>query len=264
MSFKISSLASGSKGNSILVSNGKTNILVDAGISFSRIKRGLQDFNLSVEDLNGVVITHEHSDHIAGLPMLSKCVKIFAHEKTANAIVQKGKMTDEAFCHVDYFENGFNLGDIFVSPFRIPHDAVYPLAYAFYSKGQKIAVATDIGHANRGVLNNLTSCNILFLEANHDEEMLRTGKYPEMLKKRILGDNGHLSNSTSGKIVENVLGNRLERVILGHLSEENNTAKMAFDTVAKSMERCGVQLGKDVCLEVATQNIKTKFFEVER
>lgn len=258
------SLASGSKGNCVLVSNGNTNILIDAGISTLRIKKSLALIDLKIEDVDGVLITHEHSDHIKGLEVLSKHTKIFAHEKTMDAIRKKKSIASGSFESPNYYENGFDLGDFFVAPFRIPHDATYPLAYTFFNKGQKLAVATDIGHVTRGIINNLKSCNMMLLESNHDVNMLKTGPYPESLKKRVLGEKGHLSNNSSAELVDLVMSPKLERIVLGHISEQNNFPGLAKKTVEKTILDKGAKLNDDICLDVATQNVVTNLFELKK
>jgi len=246
------------------VSNGRTNILVDAGISFSRLKKSLATLDLKVEDLNGVVITHEHSDHVCGLNLLKDHTTVYAHELTAKAIEEKRKIKLENLADVPTYELGFEVGDIFVVPFRLPHDAAYPLGYSFYNNGQKICVATDIGHITQGIVKNLSGSNILLLEANHDVDMLKNGCYAEVLKRRILGDNGHLSNENSARVVANILSQKLERVILGHLSQENNLAELAYSAVASGVNNAGAKAGKDVIIEVATQHQSTSCFEIKR
>lgn len=264
MALKISSFSSGSRGNCSLISNGHTHILVDAGISFSRLKKCLASIDLKVEDLSGVVITHEHSDHVCGLNMLAPHTAVYAHEKTAKAVEGKRKIKLETLANVPSYDTGFDVGDIFVVPFRLPHDAVYPLGYSFYNNGQKISIATDIGHITSGIVKNLSGSNIIMIEANHDVDMLKKGNYAEFLKRRILGENGHLSNDTSAQILGEVLSEKLERVILAHLSQENNLAELAYSAVAQGLKKNGVLVGRDMQVEVAVQFQQTPCFEIRR
>ncbi|HKL94261.1 MAG TPA: MBL fold metallo-hydrolase [Clostridia bacterium] len=264
MSLRICSFSSGSKGNCSLISNGHTHILVDAGISFSRLKKSLAAVDLKVEDIAGVVITHEHSDHICGLNLLAPHTVVYAHEKTAKAIEEKRNIKLETLACVQSYDTGFAVGDIFVMPFRLPHDAVYPLGYSFYNNGQKISVATDIGHITSGIVKNLSGSNIILLEANHDVDMLKQGSYAEFLKRRILGENGHLSNDKSAEILGQVLSEKLERVILAHLSQENNLAELAYSAAAIGLKKQGVAVGKDVQIEVAAQFVQTPCFDIKR
>ena len=200
MSLTFVSLASGSKGNSTLIISNTTAILVDAGISYTSLVTALREFGLTPSRLDGVVITHEHGDHIRATQRLSEDAKMYIHPLTARAMYEKyGAVKNIA--GVDDFENGFSIGDINVEPFRIPHDAAYPLAYSFECGGARCSVATDIGVPTVGVLKNIKDSSLVLLEANHDIEMLKNGKYPYPLKQRILSNNGHLSNDAAAKIV---------------------------------------------------------------
>lgn len=264
MAFGICSFSSGSRGNCSLVTNGSTNVLVDAGISFSRLKRCLASLDLSVDDLDGVVITHEHTDHVCGLETLSQYVPVYAHERTAAAIEKRSGKSLQNLALVKNYDLGFEVGDVSVVPFRLPHDAAYPLGYSFYYNGKKICVATDIGHITDGIVKNLSGSNVVLLEANHDVEMLKHGKYAEVLKRRILSDTGHLSNDSASEAVCRVLSDKLERIVLGHLSQENNLATLAYKTVADGMKSKGAIADKDIMLEVATQSTATELFLIGR
>jgi len=263
MPLKICSFSSGSRGNCCLISSDRANILIDAGISLSRLKNSLAALDLKLSDIDGVVITHEHSDHICGLSMLSRYVKVYAHDKSAKALKERG-VEIENLAAVPAFDVGFEIGDIFVVPFRLPHDAAYTLGYSFYHNGKKISVATDMGHVTTGMVNNLLGSNIIMVEANHDVDMLKNGSYTEALKRRILSDNGHLSNDNTARLACAVLSDKLERIILAHLSQENNLAELAYGAVASGIDKTGVKTGRDVLLEVACQHVQTPCFEVKR
>ncbi len=257
MSLKLVSLASGSKGNATLILSNSTAILVDAGVSFTRISSALFEFGLKPSDIDGVVITHEHSDHIAGLCKLSSYTRVYAHPLTARAICQKTdvkNVTDVA----DY-EGGFKIGDIAVEPFRIPHDAVYPLAYTFDFEGARCSVATDIGVPTKGVIRNVKDSEVVLLEANHDVEMLKNGKYPPMLKARILSNSGHLSNDATARITSVLCDDsRIKQLVLGHISENNNTEQKAFETVERAIK----EKQSDIELYVAHQLRRSEVFEI--
>lgn len=253
MSLKIMSIASGSKGNCTYVASENTKLLVDVGVSPKRIQEALSRDGCSISDLKGVLITHEHDDHICYLRALAdKGVPIFAHERIMSAIVRR--VGNIPFESVDFYDAGFNIGDISVYPFRIPHDTVYPLAYSFECDGARISVATDIGHITEGILSNLKGSQIVLLEANHDLEMLIKGDYRANLKTRIRGANGHLSNDSTALIVRNIAKCGLKRIILGHLSEENNCPELAFSTVVEALRAEGLTEGVDVDVELALQN----------
>lgn len=257
MSLNLVSLASGSKGNATLIISDNTALLVDAGISYTRISESLKDFGLTPEMLDGVVITHEHSDHIAGVKRLSECVKIYAHPLTARAICRvQGEIKN---CEdIPFYENGFSIGDIFVQPFRIPHDAEYPLGYSFSCGKSRVSVATDIGRPTVGVFKNIAQSSVVLLESNHDMTMLKTGSYPERLKKRIMSENGHLSNDAAAIIAQRLaVESSVQTLVLGHISENNNKPELAKATVCGALNRCPV-CGMEVY--VASQRVRSEVF----
>lgn len=256
---KLCSLSSGSKGNCIYIASDTTEILVDFGMSFSYVSDALKKIGTDIGNISGVVVTHEHADHVCGLLKASQeGLKVYAHARTTLALNAKcGRITTE---NLPFYDGGFQIGDITVLPFRVPHDAVYPLAYSFVSADDKISVATDIGHPTEGIINNLKNSRILLLEANHDREMLLGGDYPEKLKKRIDGANGHLSNEVAAEILKKVVSPKTKQIVLGHLSENNNTPELAFQTVVDSLYRAGITEGKDVLVDVATQSHTTRIF----
>lgn len=262
MSLTFVSLASGSKGNSTLIVSEKTAILVDAGISYSALASALREFGLTPSRLDGVVITHEHGDHIRAVQRLSEDVKVYVHPLTCRAIYDKyGAVKNVAT--VDDFENGFAIGDINVEPFRIPHDAAYPLAYSFECGGARCSVATDIGVPTVGVLKNIKDSSLVLLESNHDIDMLKNGSYPYSLKQRILSNNGHLSNDSAAKIVgllSQDRTSRVDKIVLGHISENNNTEQLAFDTVNAMLKRCE---NTETELYLAHQHARSEVFEIK-
>lgn len=260
MSLSIVSLASGSKGNSTLVFSDNTAILVDAGISFSALNAALRKFGLSVAKLDGVVITHEHTDHIAALPKVGTETSVYAHPLTAAAICRRqGEI--RGYREVDFYEGGFTIGDIEVRPFRIPHDAAYPLGYSFRIKGgAQVSVATDMGRPTVGVYNNIRESEAVLIEANHDVEMLKNGSYPEPLKRRILGDLGHLSNDMAALFAERLVGSAVKHMILGHLSENNNLPELALGAVVGRLrDRCCTEIS----VTAASQHCISEVYEVK-
>lgn len=232
---RLCSIASGSSGNSIYVGTDNTHILVDSGISGKKTETGLHELELSLKDINGILITHEHSDHISSLGILSrKCkVPIYGTRGTIEAVKKKkhlGKI-DESLFRIIKGDEPFSIQDITIYPFNISHDAAEPVAFRMEHEKKKIAVATDIGCFNDYIITNLQGLDILFLEANHDVRMLQVGPYPYALKQRVLGNRGHLSNESSGRLLCSVLHDNLKQIILGHLSHENNLAELAYETV---------------------------------
>ena len=199
---RISTVASGSSGNCIYVGSDNTHLLVDAGISKKRTETGLNANDIDMKDISGILITHEHIDHINGLGVISRKyeIPIYATPKTVEAIKSNNKLghiPEELYVEIKADEH-FNIGDIEVCPFSISHDAAEPVAYRFNEGGKSVAVATDMGKYDDYIVSNLKKLDALVIEANHDVRMLLAGAYPYYLKQRILGDRGHLSNEMSG------------------------------------------------------------------
>lgn len=232
---RMCSIASGSSGNCIYVGSDHTHLLVDAGISKKRIEEGLKALEIKGEELNGILVTHEHIDHIQGLGVFSRKyeIPIYATQGTIEGIrayVSLGKMPEGLLCPVQ-IDEPFVLGDITVKPFFISHDAREPSAYRMECEGKAAAVATDLGTYDENTVDNLKNLDALLLEANHDTHMLEVGPYPYYLKQRISGQKGHLSNELSGRLLCDILHDNLQYVILGHLSKENNYEELAYETV---------------------------------
>jgi phosphoribosyl 1,2-cyclic phosphodiesterase len=257
---KVCSLFSGSSGNCIFVSHQDTALLVDAGVSGRRIEEALKGIGESFEKIVGIFITHEHSDHISGAGILARRhkVPIYANELTWKAMRPfMGKLPPDCIRYVNVGET-LNLGEIEVRPFSIPHDAACPVGYNFFVNGKKVTIATDIGHMNNELLGHLTKSDMILLESNHDIEMLKTGRYPWPLKRRILGEYGHLCNDMAGKVVAYLAQNGTKSFLLGHLSKENNFPELAYQTVCNAlMEKC-IHPNKDVYLEVALRDRASK------
>ena len=232
---RMCSIASGSSGNCIYVGSDSTHLLVDTGISKKRIEEGLRELEIKGEELDGILVTHEHSDHIQGLGVFSRKyeVPIYATEGTIDGIKANsslGKIPEGLF-HPIAVDETFHIGDITIEPFEISHDARQPSAYRMECGEKAAAVATDLGMYNDYIVNKLRGLDAILLEANHDIHMLEVGGYPYPLKRRILGDKGHLSNELSGMLLCDILHDNLKHIILGHLSKENNYARLAYETV---------------------------------
>ena len=229
------SIASGSSGNCIYIGSDKTHILVDAGISNKRIQQGLNDIGLKGGDVDGILITHEHSDHIKGLGVLARKyqVPIYATRETLDEIRSKSSLGDydRELLHPVCPDVDFVVGDLTVKPFSIDHDAANPVAYRVQCGERSVAVATDMGHYDQYIIDHLRDLDALLLESNHDVRMLESGPYPYYLKRRILGDHGHLSNENAGRLLNCILHDRMKKILLGHLSKENNYAELAYETV---------------------------------
>ena len=258
---RLCSIASGSSGNCIYVGSYKTHLLVDAGISGKKVEFGLNSLDLTTGDLDGILVTHEHSDHIKGLGVVArKCgVPIYATQGTIRAMENSGSLgkMPEGLYHEIQVDKGFKLGDIDVHPFAISHDANEPSGYRFEQDGKKIAVATDLGKYDEYTVENLKDLNAVLLESNHDIHMLEVGPYPYYLKQRVLGDRGHLSNELSGRLLCDILHNNLQSVLLGHLSKENNYAELAYETVRCEVDAHTVR-GHAPAICVANRDVPTE------
>lgn len=229
------SIASGSSGNCVYIGSSETHILVDAGISNKRIEKGLNEIGLKGNDLNGILITHEHSDHIKGLGVLARKygIPIFSTKETLEEIGNKkslGEYPQDLFQPICP-DIDFMIGDLDIKPFRIDHDAANPVAYRVQHERKSVAVATDMGHYSQYIIDRLQGLDAILLEANHDVKMVEVGPYPYHLKRRILGDYGHLSNENAGRLLNCILHDKLKHIFLGHLSKENNYEELAYETV---------------------------------
>lgn len=248
-------LYSGSSGNAAFVATDKTALLVDAGVTAKRIGLGLADVGAGFGDIKGVLITHEHSDHIKGIGVLARRhnIPVYANAGTWSAILQSGRVGDiPQHLRIQFADSGdFTIGDIHVSPFAIPHDAAAPVGYALESSGTRVVTATDMGYMPKSVLSRLAGADVLMLEFNHDVQMLQNGPYPYHLKQRILSRHGHLCNEDAAKILTTVLNTGCRHFMLAHLSQENNTPEAAYDAAWKELLTMGHRPGNGVAVEVA-------------
>lgn len=232
---ELCSIASGSSGNCIMVGANDCHLIIDAGISGKRIEQGLNSLGHKTSEMQGVLVTHEHIDHISGLGVIARRygLPIYTTAGTMQAILNTktvGKI-DESLFHVIVPDEKFMIGELEIEPIRISHDAADPVAYIVRSGGKSAGVITDLGTYDDYIIDKMQGLQVLLLEANHDVNMLQMGPYPYPLKQRILGDKGHLSNELSGQLLGNVLHDGFQAVVLGHLSKENNYAKLAYETV---------------------------------
>ncbi len=232
---ELCSIASGSSGNCICAGSENCHILIDAGISGKRIEAGLNSIDLKTADMQGILITHEHIDHIAGIGVLARKygIPMYATAGTIEAVLKTksiGKV-DESLFHPVTPGVDFVIGDLTIEPISISHDAADPVAYKIKQPGKSAAVMTDLGTYDDRIVEKLKNLDVLLLEANHDVRMLQAGSYPYHLKRRILGDRGHLSNELSGQLLSEVLHDDFKAIFLGHLSKENNYPELAYETV---------------------------------
>lgn len=248
------SLFSGSTGNCLLVKSDKANILIDAGVSLKKIASALESIDINVLDIDAILVTHEHSDHIQSIGSISKKfnIPVYANKETWNSMpVQREKIAldnQQVFIPFEYF----NIEDLNIYPFKIPHDAANPCGFNIYNKSSKITIATDLGHIDNYVFENFKDSSFIMLESNYDPEVLRCSSYPYSLKTRISGPNGHLSNASAGKTVSALLKTGLKEVMLGHLSKENNFPELAYQTVLEELHNNELS-EKDITINVASR-----------
>ena len=229
------SIASGSSGNCTYTGTDHTALLVDAGVSARQIEKGLKSIDRTATDIDGILVTHEHSDHIKGLGVLSRRygIPIYGTKGTLNAIANCSSLgsIDAGLYREIHVDEDFQVGDVTVHPFEIPHDAAQPSAYRISHEETSVAVVTDLGVFSDYIIENMKGLDAVLLEANHDIRMLQAGPYPYYLKQRILGTHGHLSNENAGRLLCRVLHDNLKHIFLGHLSKENNYDALAYETV---------------------------------
>jgi phosphoribosyl 1,2-cyclic phosphodiesterase len=264
MGIRLCSLASGSSGNCIYVGSESSGILVDCGVSGKEILENLKNIGVCTSSIKGILVTHEHSDHTKGLGIISRKlnIPIYANASTWEGIGSSvGNIKSENIKLIDTGKN-FNINDIEIKSYSIPHDAADPVGYSFCLGNRKACIATDLGYFSDEVRNNIQKSDILLLEANHDIEMLKVSSYPYFLKRRILSDVGHLSNEAAGRALLELLETGVSKVLLGHLSKENNFPELAYQTVKGILEENQVKIGKDIELEVAPRHGISRYYEV--
>ena len=258
-------LASGSSGNASLVSCGDTHVLLDAGVSARRITTGLKTAGVSPRELSAILVTHEHHDHISGLTVLTKTLRV--------PVLASGPTCRELLRRVPFIEDllrpqepgtGLSLGELWVESFSTPHDAAGSVGYSITGGGCRAVLCTDLGHLTREVRQAVEGCDLLVCEANHDEDWVRSGPYPYALKRRILGDYGHLSNEAGAELAAWGVETGTRTVVLAHLSHENNTPARARETAVRRLAAMGCEAGRDVRLEVAPRSEPGPVFCLER
>ncbi len=249
-------LASGSKGNSTYVSSGKYSILIDAGLSGIELEKRMASKNLPASNLKAILITHEHTDHVQAAFVISKRYKIpvYASRATMAAIGDKKK----SFHEIREFVcgNAFRINGMEIQPFSISHDAVDPAGFTVSSGSKKMGIATDLGIATSLVKTRLMNCGLVMIEANHDPVMLASGPYPWTLKQRVRSRVGHLSNQEAKELVTQIIHPGLKQVIIGHVSEKNNTREMALGTVSEAIR------GRHVGITVADQTSASEVYKI--
>lgn len=252
------SLVSGSSGNSSLVSYKGTNILIDCGMSGKKLEQLLAELGLCGSDISAILVTHEHIDHVSGVGVVSRRFDLPVYATCGTHFAMEvGKMSEENIKYIEP-DRPFEIGEIGVNAFCIPHDAADPVGYRFFCGDKKLAVATDIGVMTNEIFDSISGSESIILESNHDIEMLKNGSYPIQLKSRILSNVGHMSNALAAKTALALAKRGTKRIMLAHLSNENNTPRLAYDTVSGELTAAGAQAG-DLELLVANRYEVTQF-----
>jgi phosphoribosyl 1,2-cyclic phosphodiesterase len=263
MGVTVSMLASGSRGNCAVVASSTTKILVDAGVSCREIFKRMKSLGDDARSLSAILITHEHCDHIYGLATLAKKLRIpifmtgATHQAWARAMRNQNGERPQIE-KLERFESGhtFQVGDIAVKPFTIPHDAVDPVGFTFRAEGVKVGIATDLGYIPASVRDHLRGCDVLVMESNHDLEMLRVGPYPWSVKQRVMSRVGHLSNLALADFFSNDYDNSATFVVLAHLSEQNNLPELARREAEKALSMRGGLFHNRVLLALQSEALQ--------
>lgn len=241
MSLEVCVLASGSSGNSVYVASGCTRILVDAGLSARQVAVRLEQIGVVPESINGICVSHEHGDHIAGIRVLQKRhgIPVFANAGTLNGIMRQPKASEIA---AKIFQTGspFQIGDITIEPFSVPHDAYEPVGFRLHTAHTAVGIVTDLGMSTSLIREKLKGCHVIIVESNHDEDLLQEAPRPWPLKQRIRSRQGHLSNIDAARLIADCATDALEHVYLSHLSSDCNTPDTALRTVASQLRLDGL------------------------
>lgn len=261
---KFTSLSSGSSGNSLLIETDKTRILIDAGFTGKRLETLIKEAGVLPDTIDAILVTHEHNDHIKGAGIMSRRfnIPIIANEETWIAMIKKiGPIKDN---NILVFKNDydFTIKDLDIHPFSTFHDAANSCGFAVNYKKNKISIMTDTGTVNERMKKQLLGSDVIFIESNHDPIMLMNGPYSPALKRRVASTKGHLSNLDCAYTLEEILSGNGEKVILAHLSGENNTADIAIDTVSNHLMDLGLDLKRDISLNVADRNAVSNRIEL--
>jgi len=263
---KLCSISSGSSGNCIYVGTEHTHLLIDVGISGKKIESGLNSFGHTAKKIDGILITHEHSDHISGLGVMARRyhIPIYSTRDTIHALKKSSSLgeIDSTLYRIIEPNEDFLINEITIHPFETSHDAIHPVCYTFHSEGKKISIATDLGHYTDYIKEKLAYSNILFIEANHDVKMLEVGSYPYYLKRRIKSDLGHLSNETTSKLICDLYHEAMDYVILGHLSNENNIPDIAYETVKCEIDMYLKEFSDKINITVALRDQVSAVYQI--
>ena len=260
--FKFCNLYSGSSGNCSFVGTDNINILIDCGESQKKISDALESIGKNINKIDAIIVTHEHSDHVKNLGAISKKynIPVYANEKTFENMLEQTSLIDEKNKKIFNTDDHFEIGDLKIYPFHIPHDAAEPCGYNIYNEDKKISIATDIGHMDNNILKKLEESQFLLLESNYEPEILKYAKYPYYLKQRIAGPNGHLSNQEAGLTITKLVYSGVNNIMLGHLSKQTNFPELAYKTVMEEIIKS--KINSELSLNVASRLKPSKVIEV--
>lgn len=262
--FNFCSLYSGSSGNSLFVQSENTNILVDAGESARKIENALSSINVDMKSLDAILVTHEHIDHVKSLGTLAKKynIPVYATKETWEAMPNQAEKIDSSLQKIYTPHEQLKIGDLIIYPFSTSHDAVNPCGFSIIYNNKQMSIATDLGYVSKEVSDALEKSSFVLLESNYDSEILKFSRYPYLLKKRISGEYGHLSNSDAAKLVVKLAQKNLNTVMLGHLSKENNFPELAYKTVADELINAKIN-SSDFNLSVASRTNPSKIIKID-
>ena len=246
-------LFSGSSGNCTYVGTKDTGLLVDVGVSAKRITEALTDRGIDPASIRAVLITHEHTDHVAGLAVLCRRYHwpVLASAGTLDALAEVGRLTADQPLYALSPGRTVGVYGLQVTPFSTPHDSRACLGFRMDADDRALTLATDMGYVTQDMLSAAAGCRLVHIESNHDPEMLRTGPYPPFLQQRIAGDGGHLSNAACSAVLPRLAAAGTTRFVLAHLSQHNNTPRLAESTAAAALTAAGAAVGRDCLLQVA-------------
>lgn len=255
------SLFSGSSGNSIFVSSGKVNVLIDAGLPGKSIENALSKINVDVSKIDALFVTHEHIDHIKGVGVISRRynIPIYANSPTWTAMNKTiGKIKEENIKVIT--DKCVTIKDMSIINYKTSHDAASPCGYILESCKKKVCITTDLGFVTKEIETILKDADVILLESNHDTEMLKFGPYPYTLKRRILSNLGHLSNDDCGKAIVNITNNKYKRIVLGHLSKTNNYPDLAYQTVINILNENKIDIS-NISLTIAKRDTPSNYID---
>lgn len=253
------SLYSGSSGNSLFVQSKNTKILIDCGVSCKKIEEALKTLEVEGSSIDAILITHEHNDHVKGLSVFASKynIPVFASANTFDYMGKSIAKIDKKNLRSFQVTDKFSIGDLEISPFPIPHDAANPCGFNISNNKKKISIATDIGHMTNSILRELEGSSFVLLESNYDVNVLKCCSYPFMLKSRISGPNGHLSNAIASKTLSYLFKNGLKSALLGHLSKESNFPELAYQTALDELLANGID-SDSISLGIAHRDYPSK------